>query len=184
MSGKEQSQKSGLHVSTGRRHISDTSLHISCFVLVKRDRDSILLLKAGDHHPLRFKRGKFLLPASMLNFGESPDEAARRVLRDQLKDAEGLQLKFLTIQSYLGAHWDICFTYECDAAGNKELNAKEPFTQVAYYPLSSLPRNEIAADHLEVIDGLQSVSSDRSAGKAGYSPLTDAHFGEVKGVEK
>lgn len=92
----------------------------------------------------------------MLNFGEDPVEAVKRILRDQMEHADGLQPKFLEIQSYLGGHWDICFVYESVASESKtDLGPKQPFMDSAFYSLGSLPINEIAADHLEVIDGLQ-----------------------------
>ncbi len=141
---------------TLRRRITDSSLHISAFLLVKRGNGSILLLKAGNSHPVSFRRGKLLLPATMLNFGEDPEEAVRRILRDQIVHAEGLQPKFLEIQSYLGGHWDICFVYESAASDSKtDLGPKQPYIESAFYSISSLPTTEIALDHLEVIDGLQ-----------------------------
>lgn len=90
----------------------------------------------------------------MLNFGEDPKEAAKRILRSQVEGAENIQPRFLEIQSYLGSHWDICFVYECDALGS-DLRTKQPYVENSFYSLAALPSDEIAEDHLEVIDGLQ-----------------------------
>jgi hypothetical protein len=138
-----------------RRRVSNESLHISDFVLVKKDSDSILFLRAGEKYPVSFKRGKLLLPAAILNYGENPREAAKRVLSEQLEHSEYLQPKFLAMQSYVGAHWDICLVFECQVENDKrELSFREPYAHASYHPLTSLPRREIAEDHLEVIDGL------------------------------
>ncbi|MHB8567902.1 MAG: hypothetical protein ACYC7D_14020 [Nitrososphaerales archaeon] len=135
-----------------RKRISPENLHISTFILVKKD-SKLLLLKAGSKHPLAFRRGKQLLPASMLGFGEHPLDSAKRILKDQLENAENLDPKFVEMQSYLGAHWDLCFVYECEDRDGLA-KARDPFEGSSYYSLQSLPRNEIAGDHLEVIDGL------------------------------
>jgi ADP-ribose pyrophosphatase YjhB (NUDIX family) len=144
---------------SGRRRISDESLHISSFDLVRRDVDSILLIKATDAHPLVFRRGKLMLPATMVQYGEKPAVAAKRALTAQVTGADGLEQKFMELQSYTGSHWDIVIVYEFDARGAGEIKAKAPYADAAFYKLSSLPREAMAEDHLEVIDGLNSSAS-------------------------
>lgn len=145
-----------------RKEISPENLHISSFVVVKgagRD-DSALFLRAGDKHPLSFRRGKFLLPAVILKYGEKPREGAKRALRDQLNSADGVEEpEFLTMQSYLGAHWDIVFVFQAWAReGVTGFVPKEPFTQAIFRELADLPRGEIAEDHLEVLDEVMNPS--------------------------
>jgi len=94
-----------------------------------------------------------LLPASMLQYGEWPLAAAKRAVATQLEGGEGLEPKFREIQSYLGSHWDLCFVYDFDGKGAK-LKARPPFVGASFHSLSALPRASMAADHLEVIDGL------------------------------
>ena len=95
-------------------------------------------MKAGSNHPLEFRRGKLVLPASMLGFGEHPSEGA-----------ENLEPKFLEMQSHLGAHWDLCLVYE------GKVKSRASFESETFYDKKSLPRKEIAADHLELIDSLK-----------------------------
>lgn len=62
---------------------------------------------------------RWMLPASHLEFGEKPDDAAMRVLTQQVGVGHG-KLTFREIQSHLSqdpndpeaAHWDLCFVYE------------------------------------------------------------------------
>jgi len=155
-----------------RREISPSNLHISSFVVVKRgvaaqgnkddDWHSILLLRAGDGHPLSFRRGKLLLPATILSFGEQPRAGARRVLKEQIGSPERLgEPEFLKLLSYLGAHWDIVILFHARFdEGNPQIQPRAPFTQGAFYDVNSLPRNEIAEDHLEVLDSLLNPSDD------------------------
>ncbi|MGA2665082.1 MAG: hypothetical protein ABSF83_09075, partial [Nitrososphaerales archaeon] len=60
------------HETSRRTRISDDNLHISAFAIVGDGKGSILLVKAGEGHALSFRRGKLLLPATMLQFGEWP----------------------------------------------------------------------------------------------------------------
>ena len=141
-----------------RARMDNEDLHISDFVLVRKpdDSDSVLFLKAGEKFPVSFKRGKWLLPAAILDFGESPKKFALQVLREQLNNGEYSEPAFLSMQSYYGAHWDIVFVLESHLSAEKAPPiARDPFTSVAFLKLSNLPRNEIAEDHLEVLDELQ-----------------------------
>jgi len=141
-----------------RTRLDNQDLHISTFILVRKndDKDSVLFVKAGPQFPVSFKRGKWLLPAAILDFGEKPKEVAKRVLTEQLDNAEYLEPKFLSMQSYFGAHWDIVFIFESQLETGKPMpTAKSSFTGASFHNLNSLPRQEIAEDHLEVLDELK-----------------------------
>jgi len=153
-----------------RREISPESLHISSFVVVRKKMapgsgkegdTSILLLRAGDRHPLSFRRGKLLLPASILSYGEQPRAAARRIMREQLGSPEGLgDPEFLKLLSYAGAHWDIVVLFQAWFGGEGLIRPKEPFVLGDFYDVNALPRKEMAEDHLEVIDSMLNPSDD------------------------
>jgi hypothetical protein len=141
-----------------RRRISTENLHISDFVIMRKygGPDSVLFLKAGEKFPVSFKRGKWLLPAAILDFGESPKGFAKQLIGEQLNNVDYLEPTFLSLQSYLGAHWDLVFLFECSLAEGKPLlTPKDPFVDVSFLKLSALPRPEIAEDHLEVLDELE-----------------------------
>jgi len=143
-----------------RRRITEDNLHISSFNLVKKEPDSVLLVRATDAHPLSFRRGKLLLPATMLEYGEKPAKAAKRALATQLSGAEGLEQKFVELQSYMSSHWDIVLVFEFDAGRAGEITARPPYADAAFYKMNSLPRASMSEDHLEVIDGLKSDDED------------------------
>jgi len=141
-----------------RTRLSNENLHISDFVLVRKsdDSDSVLFLKAGEKFPVSFKRGKWLLPAAILDYGEVPKTVAKRILGEQLENAEYLSPTYLSMQSYLGAHWDIVFIFECNLEKGKPAPTfKGPFVGTAFHNLSALPKHEIAEDHLEVLEALK-----------------------------
>jgi hypothetical protein len=140
-----------------RARVGSEDLHISSFVLVVNPKDSsVLFLRAGEKYPVQFRRGKLLLPAAIVDFGESPRKVGHEVLERQLSGVEPVKLKFRSLQSYLGAHWDIVLVFEADLAetAGQEIKPKDPFTAIEFHKLDSLPRDQIASDHLEVLDEL------------------------------
>jgi ADP-ribose pyrophosphatase YjhB (NUDIX family) len=144
---------------TRRKQISPSNLHISAFLVAKKKETSegdysILFLRAGDKHSLSFRRGRLVLPSTMLNYGEKPREAVKRILAEQFEHSDSLQdLQFLGMQSYYGAHWDLVFLYGMLMKnGAQDLSAKDPYVDVAFYSVNNLPRSEISEDHLEVLD--------------------------------
>ncbi|MBI2183616.1 MAG: NUDIX hydrolase [Thaumarchaeota archaeon] len=70
--------------------------------------DSILLGKALLPD---MAKDRWVIPASQLKYGEHPDDAAKRILREQLK-AESEKISYLGIWSFTASHWDICFIYD------------------------------------------------------------------------
>lgn len=138
---------------------AQSNLHISDFNLVRKsanELNQILFVKAGPKFPVSFKRGKWLLPAAILDFGEKPKDVAKRILNEQLTGVDYLNPNYLSMQSYLGAHWDIVFIFETQLEGSRPAPAaKEPFVGVTFHDLDSLPRKETAEDHLEVLDELK-----------------------------
>ena len=138
------------------------NLHVSSFVLVKDEAgDSIALLRVDLIIQSNSDEENFSCPPSILNFGESPKSVAQQLLGEQMNVGNDLKVEFVSMQSYLGAHWDIVFIFE---AKTKEttLVSKEPFVEVSFYKTLSLPRGEIAEDHLEVLDELSKEQSTKS----------------------
>lgn len=150
-----------------RRQISPDNLHLSSFVIVKKRAgggggEAILLLRAGDKHPLTFRRGKLVLPAIILEYGEKPRQGARRALKAQLQDPAHLKDPvFSDMQSYFGAHWDIVFLFEAWLEeGAPDPRPREPYVQATFHDIGRLPRREMSEDHLEVIDAMLNPAED------------------------
>jgi NUDIX domain len=140
-----------------RERMDSQNLHISVFAIIRKSvsDDSVLFLKAGPQYPVSFKRGKWLLPAAIIDFGEKPKDMAKRILNEQLTNVEYLTPVYLSMQSYLGAHWDIVFLFEAKLDESKPIpSVKGPFVGVSFHRPESLPRDEVAEDHLEVLDEL------------------------------
>ena len=103
--------------------------------------------------------GKWLLPASHLKYGEKPEDAAKRILTDQL-GLSGVKLTFSQVQSHLtgdpkdpeAGHWDICFVYE---GALKDKAAKpEWFSELDFLKTSNLSADDFTRGHGDILKEL------------------------------
>ena len=102
--------------------------------------------------------GKWVLPASHLRFWESPEDAANRILTEQLQ-AKKIKLKLLEAQSHLSdpndpenAHWDICFVHGGTLKG--ALKSREWFSELKFVNPKKLTSDEFARGHGDVLTQL------------------------------
>ncbi len=110
-----------------------------------------------------FARGKWLLPASHLKYGEHPDEAAKRISKEQL-GVEAQNIKFRGLWSFAQLHWDLCFVYdvklrheprvidEAEASGypSDYFYSSQLFSNLEYLQPEKV-KNEIGRGHDEVL---------------------------------
>jgi ADP-ribose pyrophosphatase YjhB (NUDIX family) len=103
--------------------------------------------------------GKWMLPASHLKFGESPDESAHRIIRDQLLvEAQGLKLA--GIQSHLSGepadlennHWDLCLIYEAKIP--EASSVPKWFSELRYIPVKNLKPSDFTRGHGDILERL------------------------------
>ena len=141
----------------------EQGLCISSFLIARRD-ETVLLGKA-----LRpeMAREKWILPASQLMYGEHPDEAARRILKDQLK-TEAEKLSNRGLWSFLGAHWDLCFVYDVVLRGEPKASTEEDVKnypegyfyssqllgQLRYFKPEEIRRDQTGRGHDYVLEAL------------------------------
>jgi len=119
-------------------------MHISSFVLVRKGAQ---LLLARRVKPERWA-GKWVIPGSIINYGEDPGAAAIRIVREQL-GATATVLKLLDVQSYGEKHWDMCFLFHADVTSVGKLGGD--FDKADYFDLAKLPP-ELREDHREVLE--------------------------------
>jgi ADP-ribose pyrophosphatase YjhB (NUDIX family) len=128
---------------------SEEVVHISSFALVKRGNNELLLVKRIRPE---FSAGKWLFPSAIVNFGEHPEAAIKRILREQV-GAEAKNVRLVDFQSWGDKHWDICLVYEVSIDGPGKLHAD--IEKAEYFDRSKLPA-ETRSDHLEVLEALGS----------------------------
>jgi ADP-ribose pyrophosphatase YjhB (NUDIX family) len=99
---------------------------------------------------------KWLLPASHLEFGEKPEDAAKRVLTQQV-GVPASKLTFRQIQSHLSqdpndpeaAHWDLCFVYEGPLKGRVE--RPEWFSDLRFVNPKELHSDDFTRGHGDIL---------------------------------
>jgi ADP-ribose pyrophosphatase YjhB (NUDIX family) len=99
---------------------------------------------------------KWLLPASHLKYGEKPEDAAMRILVEQVGAAKS-KLSLLQVQSHLSqdpndpeaAHWDICFVYGGTVRGR--LQIPEWFSELKFMKPRELASEDFTRGHGDVL---------------------------------
>ncbi len=114
--------------------------------------------------PKAVSSGKWVLPASHLQFFESPEDAATRILTEEIQ-AKETKLRLLQVQSHLShdpndpeaAHWDICFVYGGTHKGS--LERPEWFSELKFVNTRSLTNESFARGHGDVLKQLGVIKS-------------------------
>lgn len=151
-------------------HVPEAGVCLSTFIIATR-RNSILLFRPHAHDAWETKgafpksraaelakQGAWLLPATHLLMGESPDHAALRIVREWA----GLKGKprFLMVQSHTrpggflgrklrGKHWDVCFIYEIAARAKPK--ARPWWSEARYVPIQGISSMKMGRGHLDIL---------------------------------
>ena len=110
-----------------------------------------------------FAKGKWLLPASHLKYGEHPEDAVRRIVKEQLT-AEAQAIEYRGVWSFADLHWDLCFVYNVklrnepkvldEAEASKHPNgyfySSQLFSNLEYLRPQDV-KNELGRGHNEVL---------------------------------
>ena len=110
------------------------------------------------------KSNKWLIPASHLLYGEKPEDAATRVLVEQV-GLKKSKLNFLQVQSHLSqdpndpeaAHWDICLVY----GGRVPAKVERPewFSELRFVKPRELKSDDFTRGHGDVLKELGIIKS-------------------------
>ncbi|MBI2184047.1 MAG: NUDIX hydrolase [Thaumarchaeota archaeon] len=142
---------------------------LSSFVIIRKN-DGILLVKIGQpeiwaekwclalDHPERWK-DRWQIPCSYLKFGEHPDQAAKRVMEEQLQ-IKAYELRRTLVKSFAAessiyrgeTHWDICFIYEASVSG--EPKPQPWFSEIRFIPVSEAQKLDFGRSHGEILAAL------------------------------
>jgi len=104
-------------------------------------------------------RHGWVLPASQLIYGESPDEAARRLLAEQLGGARAALAPPQVLSEVYApkrfpearSHWDLEFLYRGRLAED-DLPSGSPWAELRFLDPRARRRSEFARSHEEVLD--------------------------------
>jgi ADP-ribose pyrophosphatase YjhB (NUDIX family) len=127
---------------------SEEVVHVSSFAIIKSGNKLLLVKRIRPE----FTAGKWTFPSSLINIGEHPEQAIKRIVREQV-GTEAKNLKLLDVQSYGDKHWDICFVYEATIDSTGKLS--QDIEKAEYFERGKLPP-EFRGDHMEVLQTLGS----------------------------
>ncbi len=127
---------------------SEEMMHVSSFAIIKQGNKLLLAKRIRPE----FTANKWTLPSSLINFGEHPEQAIKRIVKEQV-GAEPKNVELIDVQSYGDKHWDLCFVYEVSIDGTGKLSAD--VEKVEYFEKGKLPP-EFRADHNEILQNLGS----------------------------
>jgi ADP-ribose pyrophosphatase YjhB (NUDIX family) len=127
---------------------SEEFAHISSFAIIRRGNELLLVKKIRPE----FTAGKWVLPSAIINFGEHPESAMKRIVREQL-GVDSKNVRLLDVQSYGDKHWDICFVYDVSIESIEKLS--QDIERAEYFDRGKLPL-EFRSDHMEVLQSLGS----------------------------
>src|SRR5438552_4631152 len=119
---------------------SEEVAHISSFAIIRKGSELLLAKKIRPE----FTAGKWVLPSSIINFGENPESAMKRIVREQL-GVDSTNVRLLDVQSYGDKHWDICFVYDVSIDSIGKLS--QDIERAEYFDRGKLPP-EFRSDHV------------------------------------
>jgi ADP-ribose pyrophosphatase YjhB (NUDIX family) len=149
-------------------HVPKGGTCLSSFLVLKR-KDGILVgkmtkpqiwverfLMGETFAPVYASSNKWLIPASHLKYGEKPEDAATRILVEQV-GITWSKLSLLQIQSHLSqdpkdpdiAHWDVCFVY--GGTLRKEPRTPEWFSELRFMRTRELASEDFTRGHGDVL---------------------------------
>ncbi len=152
------------------REIPEGGLCLSSFVVITEESNPrrVLLghlnpnarwdhIGALDEARVKAHSGGWMIPSSHLMIHESPQEAASRILREQL-NLEGLPLSEPRVVSEvstprrfpnLPAHWDLEFIF---LGHTDRLPQSDAWTELRFIDLAKTPKSEIARSHEDILE--------------------------------
>jgi len=122
-------------------------VHISSFAIIKEGSKLLLEKRLRPE----FSAGKWVIPAALINYGEDPLAAVKRVVKEQL-GTDVKKAELIDVESYGDKHWDICFVYKVEIPNVGTLS--QDVEKTDYFEVRNLPL-ELRDDHKEVIDTLK-----------------------------
>ena len=127
---------------------TEDTVHISAFAIIKKENKLLLAKRTRPE----FTAGKWTLPSSIINYGENPEAAVKRIAKEQL-GTEPSSVRLVDVLSFGDKHWDLCFVYEVSI--DKVGKVSQDIEKAEYFDRSNLPA-EFRTDHLEILQGLGS----------------------------
>ena len=120
----------------------------------------VLLVKYRDVSRYDGQRGWFL-PDDFLHYAEHPDDAAKRIAKEQA----GLnlpQVRLSQIESFGNGAWHLAFHYRADLKRAARVPVTGNVAAAEWFELTKLPKRSAVAHHGWALDVLRTMAGKRS----------------------
>ncbi|MEO8211244.1 MAG: NUDIX hydrolase [bacterium] len=109
--------------------------------------DEVLLVKYKDQNKYDHQIGWFL-PDDLVKEFEHPDDAAKRILKEQLNLSD-IKIKLENIESFQGGDksWHLVFHYKTELQAKTGVKPSEEIQTVEWFALNNLPDKKDVAHH-------------------------------------
>jgi ADP-ribose pyrophosphatase YjhB (NUDIX family) len=124
-----------------------------------RARDQVLLVKYKDVSRYDGQRGWFL-PDDFLRHLEHPEDAAKRIARDQSGLTPG-DLRLSHVESFGNGAWHLVFHYRANVTGSPVVQAGPNVAALEWFPRSGLPDRTTMAHNGWAVDILNAMDRAR-----------------------
>jgi len=123
------------------------------------NNNNVMLVKYSDKNKYDHQSGWFL-PDDLVNFGEDPDDAAIRILNEQLSIGNA-KVSLDHVETFTGndKSWHIVFHYICRTAEIPDIKKSDDVEIFKWFPLNKLPPKEETAHHGWALYTIQSVTN-------------------------
>lgn len=123
------------------------------------NNNNVMLVKYSDKNKYDHQSGWFL-PDDLVNFGEDPDDAAIRILNEQLSIGKA-KVSLDHVETFTGndKSWHIVFHYICRTAEIPDIKKSDDVEIFKWFPLNKLPPKEETAHHGWALYTIQSVTN-------------------------
>lgn len=115
----------------------------------------VLLVRYKDTSKYDQQEGWFL-PDDFLEHLEHPDEAARRILREQAA-IDGSALRLSHMESFGDGTWHLIFHYHAQLGAKAGVAASGNIAEARWFPLDALPEPSSVAHHGWALDNIEQI---------------------------
>ena len=141
------------NMSRDMHHDTQDQVIISSFLYNLNEQGHLLLERVANDFPSQ-AAGKWHAPGIALKFNEHPEEAAHRILTEELEVADR-PLCLLRVQSHHddGNRWYLMFLYESEPLTEEELaNPCEGISELAYHDPNKIYMNDVTSAVWDIIE--------------------------------
>jgi ADP-ribose pyrophosphatase YjhB (NUDIX family) len=126
--------------------------------------DKVLLVKYKDANKYDHQRGWFL-PDDVIMHGENPNDAACRIINEQLGSKEITSLVLDHVESFTGngSSWHLVFHFVCHLAKAMDTVVSEEIEEEKWFSIDELPDEKEMAHH-----GWAKTTIDKIMSKQNY----------------